>query len=122
VPKYVENGTQASVVLDCPFSRDPDTDYNLVVKWFFNDDPEPIYQWIAELNTRHTPQRYEGRVNTNYSVPNTSDPWQLYRALNLIRPTVEFNGRFSCHIISIMSQDSAEANMIVYGKWTMMTK
>ena len=112
----MENGTQSSVVLDCPYTLDPDIDRHLVVKWFFNEDPEPIYQWIVEFNSRHVPQRYEGRVNPNYVVLNTSDPWQRHRALNLIRPTVELNGRYSCHIISIFSQDSREANMIVYGK------
>ncbi|KAJ6215850.1 hypothetical protein RDWZM_010350 [Blomia tropicalis] len=114
VPKYVENGTSSSVVLDCIYTMNPEEDFNLVVKWFFNEDSEPIYQWIAEFNSRHVPQRYEGRVNPNYQVPNNSDPWQRHRALMLLRPTVDLNGRYSCHVISIMSQDSAEATMIVY--------
>lgn len=116
VPLFVENGTQPSVVLDCPFTYDKDQDIHLVVKWFFNDDPEPIYQWITEFGTRNVHQRYEGKINANYTVPTTNDPLQKHRALNLIRPTVELNGRYSCHVISIMSQDAAEATMIIYGK------
>ena len=115
MPKFVENGTLQSVVLDCPFTFDSKIDQNLVVKWFFNEDPEPIYQWIVDLNSRHVPKQYWDLVNINYTVPNT-DRWQRGRALNLIRPTVELNGRYGCNVLSIMSQDSAEANMIVYGK------
>lgn len=120
VPLFVENGTQPSVVLDCPFTYDKDQDIHLVVKWFFNDDPEPIYQWITEFGTRNVHQRYEGKINANYTVPTTNDPLQKHRALNLIRPTVELNGRYSCHVISIMSQDAAEATMIIYGKCFML--
>jgi hypothetical protein len=45
IPKYVENGTEESVVLDCIYTFDPEEDMFLVVKWFLNDEPEPIYQW-----------------------------------------------------------------------------
>lgn len=114
VPQYVENGTADSVVLDCIYTYDPVEDRQMVVKWFFNEDPEPIYQWIFELNTRHVPQNHEGRVNVNY-VANATDPWQKYRALNLIRPTVEYTGRYSCHVISMFSQTYQEAVMVVYG-------
>lgn len=115
VPKFVENGTDSAVVLDCIYTLKPETDRHLVVKWFFNDDPEPIYQWIVQFDSRHVPQRFDGRINLNYQA-NHTDRYQRYRALNLIRPTVDLTGRYSCHVLSISSQDSAEAPMVVYGK------
>lgn len=115
VPKFVENGTEQSVVLDCIYTLVPGNDSHLVVKWFLNDDPEPIYQWIEQFDSRRVPQRFNGRINLNYSIP-TTDRYQKYRALNLIRPTVDLTGRYSCHILTISSQDSADANMVVFGK------
>ncbi|KAF7496713.1 hypothetical protein SSS_03488 [Sarcoptes scabiei] len=116
VPKYIENGTVDSVQLDCLYSIDPEVDRNLVVKWFFREDPEPIYQWIVEHNLRRVPQRYQDKVDVNYITPNQTEPWQRYRSLNLIRPTVEMTGRYSCHVISIISEAHDSDTMIVYSK------
>jgi len=122
VPRHIENGTQPSVVLDCLYTMDPEEDLSLVVKWFLNEDTEPIYQWIQELDRIHVPKRYEGRVNPNYRLPPTKVPANMYqyhkrRALNLKFPTVEFTGKYACHVMSLHSQASQEGNMIVYGKF-----
>lgn len=116
VPKYIENGTHDSIVLDCEYTLDPNEDPGLVVKWFFREDPEPIYQWIYELDSRHVPQRYQGWINPNYRMPNLTEPWQQYRSLNLIKPTVEMTGRYSCHVIALTSEAHDADTMIVYGK------
>jgi hypothetical protein len=114
IPHFVENGTEDSVVLDCIYSLDEIDDRKLVVKWFLNDDPEPIYQWIAELGTPTTSGRLHGRINLDYTV-NSADPLIKYRALNLLRPTIDLSGRYSCHVQSLKSHDSQEETMIVYG-------
>lgn len=116
MPKYIENGTHDSIVLDCEYTLDPNEDPGLVVKWFFREDPEPIYQWIYELDSRHVPQRYQGWINPNYRMPNLTEPWQQYRSLNLIKPTVEMTGRYSCHVIALTSEAHDADTMIVYGK------
>ncbi|CAG2106916.1 unnamed protein product [Medioppia subpectinata] len=113
IPRLVRNGTEESVVLDCVYSLDKIDDKNLVVKWFFNDDPEPIYQFIAEFGLRHASSRLKGRINLNYTV-NNNDPLIKYRALNLLRPTVDLSGRYQCHVQSLYSQDSKEGSMIIY--------
>ncbi|GLH12074.1 Uncharacterized protein GBIM_16831 [Gryllus bimaculatus] len=49
VPPVVRNGS-SSAVLDCEYSLRSDelrTDSGLVVKWYFNNGPSPVYQWIA---------------------------------------------------------------------------
>lgn len=115
MPKYVENGTEDSIVLDCIYTYDEEEDRNLVIKWFLNDDREPIYQWIVELDNRHASKRLQGRINMDFSV-STNDKFIKYRALNILRPTIDLSGKYSCHVISLSSQDSEEAQMIVFGK------
>lgn len=34
------------VVLDCDYTLEESLEEGLVVKWFFNEKPTPIYQWI----------------------------------------------------------------------------
>ncbi|XP_023231943.1 uncharacterized protein LOC111631847 [Centruroides sculpturatus] len=112
MPRWVENGTEESVVLDCEYDLS-DSDSHIVVKWFLNDDPEPIYQWIPELKARYASSRIKGRLNWDYTV-SPSNTYTKYRALNIIRPTTELSGRYSCHVISLTEQDSEDQVMIVY--------
>lgn len=114
IPPFVENGTEDSVILDCVYKFDAEDDKNLVVKWFLNDDPEPIYQWIAELDNRHASRRLKNKINMDFTV--STEPFFKYRALNLLRPTIDLSGRYSCHVMSLGSQDSHEETMTVYGK------
>lgn len=49
VPEEVRNGTTEAAVLDCQYSLAPadlSVTSGLVVKWFFNNGPAPVYQWI----------------------------------------------------------------------------
>lgn len=48
VPTEVQNGSD-HVLLDCEYSLRPDElqpASGLVVKWFYNNSPAPVYQWI----------------------------------------------------------------------------
>lgn len=64
----------------------------LVVKWFLNDDPEPIYQWIPELNSRVASDKLKGKINMNFMV-NSGHNYTKYRAINLIKPTTDLSGK-----------------------------
>ncbi|KAG8196349.1 hypothetical protein JTE90_013832 [Oedothorax gibbosus] len=112
MPRWVQNGTEDSVVLDCEYNYSEE-DRRLVVKWFLNDDPEPIYQWIPELEQRYASDRVKGKLNMDYMV-SPSSRHTRYRALNLMRPTTELSGRYSCHVVSMLSQDAEEQVMVVY--------
>ncbi|XP_067138437.1 uncharacterized protein [Centruroides vittatus] len=111
VPKWVQNGTD-SVILDCEYVYN-ENDIRLVVKWFFNDNLEPVYQWIPELNMRHTSGILQGRLDLNFSV-NTVDAYSRYRALKVLNPTTELSGKYTCLVTSLAGQDSREQNMTVY--------
>lgn len=112
VPKWVENGTEDSVLLDCVYNVGKD-DKQLVVKWFLNDDPQPVYQWIPELDKRHVSVRLMGRLNLDFSL-SSGNSFTKFRALNLVRPTTELGGRYSCHVNSLAGQDSESGLMTVY--------
>lgn len=46
VPKLVEDGKKGPFDLECNY-RCGEGDEQLVVKWFFNNETTPFYQWIA---------------------------------------------------------------------------
>ncbi|XP_076330229.1 uncharacterized protein LOC143235867 [Tachypleus tridentatus] len=112
IPQELENGTKESVVLDCEYNY-ANEDRNIVVKWFLNDDPEPIYQWITELNLRQPSYRLQGRINMSYTVtPSTN--LTRYRALNILRPTTDLSGKYTCNVASLAGEDSEERQMTIY--------
>ncbi|XP_054712667.1 uncharacterized protein LOC129222214 [Uloborus diversus] len=113
MPRWVQNGTEDSVVLDCEYNYSEEEDKRLVVKWFLNDDPQPIYQWIPELKQRFASPRLQGKLNMAYTV-SPSSQHTMYRALNIVRPTTDLSGRYSCHVVSLFSQDMEEQVMVVY--------
>lgn len=112
MPRWVENGTEESVVLDCEYDLS-DGDSHIFIKWFLNNDPEPIYQWIPELGTRVASTKIRERLNWDYTV-SPSNVYTKYRALNIIRPTTELSGRYACTVTSLIGQDIQDQVMIVY--------
>ncbi|KAG0413010.1 hypothetical protein HPB47_009846 [Ixodes persulcatus] len=113
VPRWVQNGTEDPVLLDCEYVYN-ENDVRLVVKWFFNDMLEPVYQWIPELNARQTSGILSGRLDDSFKVGGPKD--SQYRALRIIRPTTELSGRYTCVVSSMAGHDSREQSMMVYGE------
>ncbi|XP_077563686.1 uncharacterized protein LOC144179269 [Haemaphysalis longicornis] len=111
VPRWVQNGTEEPILLDCEYVYN-EHDVRLVVKWFFNDLLEPVYQWIPELNARQTSGILTGRLDDSFTVGGPRD--SQYRALRIIRPTTELSGRYTCVVSSMAGQDSREQSMMVY--------
>ncbi|EEC11287.1 conserved hypothetical protein, partial [Ixodes scapularis] len=96
VPRWVRNGTDTPVVLDCEYVYN-ENDLKLVVKWFFNDGLEPVYQWIPEMKSREAFGVLQGRLDPSFSV-NSRDDYSQYRAIRILRPTRELSGKYTCVI------------------------
>ncbi|XP_077525496.1 uncharacterized protein LOC144136767 [Amblyomma americanum] len=111
VPRWVQNGTEEPVLLDCEYVYN-ELDVRLVVKWFFNDLLEPVYQWIPELNSRQASGILTGRLDDSYTVGGPRD--SQYRALRIIRPTTEMSGLYTCVVSSMAGFDSQQQSMMVY--------
>ncbi|GFG38694.1 hypothetical protein Cfor_07009, partial [Coptotermes formosanus] len=118
LPLVIKNGTVRNAVLDCDYALNDD-DYAsneknpgaLVVKWFFNNDPAPVYQWIHSKK----PQGLgvlNGKLNLEYRVSN--DNATMYRALQIINPTTELSGEYKCTVSTFNEERSQTRKMIIY--------
>ncbi|XP_035215789.1 uncharacterized protein LOC118189316 isoform X2 [Stegodyphus dumicola] len=112
VPRWVQNGTEDFVILDCEYSY-TENDFRLVVKWFFEDNLEPVYQWIPELDRRHTSGVLHNRLDLDFAV-NTVDAYSKFRALRIPKPSTELSGKYTCVVASLANQDSREQVMTVF--------
>ncbi|KAF8792454.1 hypothetical protein HNY73_004046 [Argiope bruennichi] len=112
VPRWIQNGTEDAVVLDCEYVY-TENDFRLVVKWFFEDNLEPVYQWIPGLNKKHASEMLKDRLDLNFSV-STVDAYSRFRALRILRPTTDLSGKYTCLVTSLAGQDSKEQVMTVF--------
>ncbi|KAH6930786.1 hypothetical protein HPB50_018394 [Hyalomma asiaticum] len=112
VPRWVRNGTETPAVLDCEYVYN-ENDLKLVVKWFFNDGPEPVYQWIPEMRLREAFGVLQGRLDDTFSV-NSRDVYSQYRAIRILRPTWELSGKYTCMVTSLAGQDVRHQDMTIF--------
>lgn len=120
-PLVIKNGTATIAILDCEYKLNKEeyaTNVNrpgsLVVKWFFNNDPAPVYQWIQSKK----PQGLgvlQGKLNLEYGI--SDDNATMYRALKIINPTIELSGEYKCTVSTFNDERSQTRKMIIYGKF-----
>lgn len=95
VPHSIENGTKEYTDLDCEYTlRDNMTDL-LVVTWLYNDHTI-IYKWIPSHDVRATHSMLRNRVDMDFTV--STVPWEMYRALRILKPTTELSGKYTCDV------------------------
>lgn len=120
-PLVIKNGSASNAVLDCEYALNEE-EYatneknpgNLVVKWFFNNDPAPVYQWIHSKK----PQGLgvlNGKLNLEYRI--SDDNATMYRALQIINPTTELSGEYKCTVSTFNDEGSQTRKLIIYGKF-----
>jgi len=113
VPKAVLNGTE-HVVLDCVYTVKPDATRGLVVTWYFNNSPSPVYQWISGQPPR-TIGPLKSRIRLGYEAT-ADDDLAKYRALYISRPTTELTGYYKCVVSTYSDEDFMIKEMTVYGE------
>ena len=114
IPRAVEVGSE-NVVLDCNYDYDVVEEAGLEVKWYFNHEPAPFFQWIAGLQDSQ-PQlidaRFQGKIDLDFTGGATN--YTKYRALMLHSPSVDMAGTYTCKVSSLLSEAVEEAEMLVY--------
>ncbi|GIY24320.1 ig-like domain-containing protein [Caerostris darwini] len=111
IPSFVPNGSDESVLMDCEYTYSMKEDKKLVVKWFHDDDPNPVYQWIPELNSKLYSEKF--KLEEDYEVP-AAAPYTKFRAINIQKPTTELSGTYKCEVQSLEGSDTMEDTMTVY--------
>ena len=112
VPLVVEDGSMASVVLDCDYVlRRADKRSELVVQWYFGNGSSPVYQWIPGKRPQDLGV-LKGRLNLDYRASN--DLYKRHRAMQILRPTADLSGQYRCKVATVEEEVVAARNMIVY--------
>lgn len=114
VPTEIRNGSGKDTVLDCEYTLRSDelaADSGLVIKWFFNNSPAPVYQWIPGQRPQDL-GILRGRLNLNYRASNHDAT--MHRALCIVNPTTELSGEYKCAVSTFTDEDFMIKRMIVF--------
>ncbi|XP_063221887.1 uncharacterized protein LOC134530713 isoform X2 [Bacillus rossius redtenbacheri] len=112
VPPTVRTNSDKPVILDCDYTLKQGED-GLVVKWFFNNTPAPVYQWIPGQR----PQELgilKGRLNLNYEA--SDNHVTKHRALYIVNPTTDLTGEYKCFVSTFNDEDFMTKKMVVFAE------
>lgn len=120
VPSMVELGSE-NILLDCDFDYNDTERIQLDIKWYFEDEPSPFYQWVPEQMAR--PQiigeKFRQHIDLDHVVH--TDSHKKHRALLLKKPTTELSGSYTCKVSTFVSEDVRRKKMIVFSPATSVT-
>ncbi|CAB3361601.1 Hypothetical predicted protein [Cloeon dipterum] len=110
VPRIVQNGTDAT--LDCEFQVEPHESRHLelVIKWFFEGHPEPVYQWIPAHGRPQDLGPLKGRLDLGYGTKNERSS----AGMRIVGATTELTGDYKCSISTYDGEDFMVKRMIVF--------
>jgi len=112
IPKVAESGKD--LVLDCKFEYRPEEEDQLDIKWYFNNSPTPIYQWLPAMDTG--PQiidpRFTQYMDLMYTV--NGEKYEKHRAIHLVNITHHLSGSYMCKVSSFVDEDFGQKNLMVY--------
>ncbi|RWS28948.1 hypothetical protein B4U80_06139, partial [Leptotrombidium deliense] len=112
IPHLFDMSTSKFLLLDCDYKYDQN-DFKLVVRWFHNNTPEPIYQWIPEKQIRHVSEFFKPHFDMKYEA-DSNDPYTKYRAIRIKNPTPSMSGKYVCVISSLADQVSDSGEVSIY--------
>lgn len=118
VPEAVQNGSESGAILDCMYSLSAvelSKNSGLVVKWFFARNPNPVYQWIHHQKPQDA-GILKGRLKLDYKA--TDHNSSMYRALYIVRPTIELTGEYKCLVSTLHDEDFSMKKMTVFGEYS----
>ncbi|XP_054264047.1 uncharacterized protein LOC128987299 isoform X2 [Macrosteles quadrilineatus] len=113
VPEEVRNGSDGAI-LDCEYTlrqSELGPESGLVVKWFWNNSPAPVYQWIPGQRPQDLGV-LKGRLKLDYKA--SRHPYTMHRALYINNPTTELSGEYKCSVSTFTDEDFMIKKMIVY--------
>merc|ERR1711936_854892 len=102
------------LILDCDYSYLESESDQLVVTWYYNNSPIPIYQWVPGLNIGPQVINPMFKYNLDLTYQADSDDLKKHRALYITKPDQTFTGNYKCRVSTFLEEVTANMDVIVY--------
>ncbi|KAI1303124.1 hypothetical protein HDE_02385 [Halotydeus destructor] len=112
LPTLYDATSGQDLVLDCDYDYDGN-DLNLVVRWFYNNSTEPIYQWIPEIDKRQVSEDIKEHFDFQHTT-DPNDPYTKFRSMRIVNPEPYLSGKYACDIQSLASHERRSTSLLIY--------
>merc|ERR1711936_1384687 len=102
------------LILDCDYSYLESESDQLVVTWYYNNSPIPIYQWVPGLNIGPQVINPMFKYNLDLTYQADSDNIKKHRALHITKPDQTFAGNYRCRVSTFLEEVTGNMDVIVY--------
>jgi len=102
------------LILDCDYSYLESESDQLVVTWYYNNSPIPIYQWVPGLNIGPQVINPMFKYNLDLTYQADSDNIKKHRALHITKPDQSFTGNYKCRVSTFLEEVTGNMDVIVY--------
>jgi len=100
--------------VNCDYSIDPDEADQVVLTWYFNDSPIPIYQWVPglEMGPQVIHKLFKDNLDLHYE--EDSEELKKHAALHITNPDQRFSGIYKCRVSTFTEEFTAEERVSIY--------
>jgi len=102
------------LTLNCDYSYEESESSQLVLTWYFNESPIPIYQWVPSLDVG--PQVIHEMFKDNLDLTHEADQdkFKKHSALRIMNPDPRFAGNYKCRVSTFTKEVAHSKDVSIY--------
>jgi len=102
------------LTLDCDFSYQEAESDQLVLTWYFNDSPIPIYQWVPALDLGPQVIHEMFKESLDLTYLSHDDKLKKHSSLRITNPDRRFSGNYKCRVSTFLEEVSEQKEINIY--------
>jgi len=102
------------LTLNCDYSYEESESSQLVLTWYFNESPIPIYQWVPSLDMG--PQVIHEMFKDNLDLTHEADQdkFKKHSALRISNPDQRFAGNYKCRVSTFTKEVTHSKDVSIF--------
>jgi len=103
------------LTLSCDYSYEGAESDQLVLTWYFNGSPIPIYQWVPSLEQgpQVIHQMFKDSLDLTYETAE-EDKFKKHSALRIVNPDQRFAGNYKCRLSTFLQEVSHSKDVSIF--------
>jgi len=102
------------LTLSCDYSYEESESSQLVLTWYFNESPIPIYQWVPSLDKGPQVIHEMFKDNLDLTHKAAQDKFKKHSALHIINPDQRFAGKYKCRVSTFTKEVTHSKEVSIY--------
>jgi len=102
------------LTLSCDYSYEESESSQLVLTWYFNESPIPIYQWVPSLDKGPQVIHEMFKDNLDLTHKAAQDKFKKHSALRIVNPDQRFAGNYKCRVSTFTKEVTHSKHVAIF--------